>query len=84
MIIAEGADATTGPCVTVSGTFTASITSSGTVVGLEGAGQTNTLGSISSTGGFTQTGAGTTVFSGQNFYRGATMINAGSHASAAT
>jgi autotransporter-associated beta strand protein len=59
--------------------ITNDIANSGTVAGLEGAGDTNTLsGIISGAGSFTQTDAGTTILTGANTYTGATSVNAGS------
>ncbi|SDT98610.1 PEP-CTERM protein-sorting domain-containing protein [Verrucomicrobium sp. GAS474] len=59
-------------------TLSKAISNSGSVVGAEGAGITNTLsGVVSGSGAFTQTGAGTTVLSGANTYTGGTTIQAG-------
>ena len=60
-------------------TVNGAITNSGTVVGNEGTGITNTLGgNITGAGAFTQTGAGATVLTGAaNSYSGATTVNAG-------
>ena len=54
------------------------ITSSTSVVGAQGSGVTNTIGSaINGTGSFTQSGAGTTILSAANGYTGATVVSNG-------
>jgi autotransporter-associated beta strand protein len=59
--------------------YSGNIADTGTVVGAEGSGITNTLsGVISGAGGaFTQSGAGTTVLTGANSYSGATTVSGG-------